>query len=135
MIIHPDINMSCNSDDIVMNVPDKVGALKSLINSSGSTPVFVFFYSETCGHCQTLMKYFIEYRNQCSIQKAKAAIVFVNGKTSPELFTSYSIGPVPQVMVFKNKQRIKHIIGANVPDLACAFKAANIQLSKGMAEE
>jgi hypothetical protein len=80
------------------------------------------------------MKYFLEYRNQCSAQKAKAILVIINGQTAPDLFEEYNITVYPQVMVFKNNTRIKHIMGADLPSLACAFRSANIQISKKNSE-
>jgi thiol-disulfide isomerase/thioredoxin len=123
----------CDSDAVIFTGGDKVGAFKALLASSGNTPVFAFFYSETCGHCQTLMKYFQAYRRECQAKKAKAAIIFISGSTAPELFREYGIGPVPHTMIFRNGEKKKEIIGANVPALRCAFRDVGLQLS--VAEE
>jgi len=122
---------SCDSDHVVMvDIPDKITAFQSLLNSSGSTPVFAFFYSESCPHCITLMKIFTEYRKQCALQQSKTVMVFINGRTASDLFAKYNIGPVPHTILFKNGRDIKHIIGADAPALACAMKSAGIELSR-----
>jgi thioredoxin-like negative regulator of GroEL len=118
----------CNSD-VIIDVPDKVGAFKQLLNKTGDgTPIYAFFYNPNCGHCHTLMSYFIQYRQQCSSQKAKAILVIINHKTAPELFQAYQVTSYPQVMVFRNNQRIAHIEGADIPALADAFALAGIKI-------
>ena len=118
---------TCNSDHIVVS-GDKSAALKQLIKNSGSDPVYVFFFSPTCPHCITLDNVFQKYRKQCQSQNAKATLVVVNVKSSPELFQEYKVHSFPQVMVYRNKKRVKHIIGADIHALADAFRLANIQI-------
>ena len=122
---------SCNSDAVAVtgNAKTRLAALKKLTTESGSTPAFVFFYSPTCPHCHTLDEAFQRYRKQCSQQKADAIMIIVNQQTSPELFKAYKVDSFPQIMVYKNGKRIKHIIGADLPALACAFKSAGITMA------
>lgn len=120
---------SCNSDALVVTGDKKtrLAALKKLTTGSGSVPVIVFFYSPSCPHCHTLDEAFQRYRAQCIQQKADVIMVIVNQQTSPELFETYKVTSFPQVMVYKNGKRISHIVGADLPALACAFKSAGIQ--------
>jgi thioredoxin-like negative regulator of GroEL len=121
---------SCNSDALVVtgDAKTRLAALKKLTSGSGSIPAIVFFYSPTCPHCQTLDEAFQRYRKQCFQQKADAILVIVNQQTSPELFQAYKVDSYPQVMVFKNGKRVNHVIGADLPALACAFRTAGIQI-------
>jgi thioredoxin-like negative regulator of GroEL len=118
---------TCNADSIIVS-GDKSAALKQLIKNSGSTPVYVFFFSPTCPHCITLNDVFQKYRAQCQARNAKATLIIVNLQRSPELFQEYKISSFPQVMVYRNGKRIKHIIGADFPALEAAFRIANIQI-------
>lgn len=118
---------TCNADSIIVS-GDKSAALKQLIKNSGSTPVYVFFFSPTCPHCITLNDAFQKYRAQCQARNAKATLIIVNLQRSPELFQEYKISSFPQVMVYRNGKRIKHIIGADFPALESAFRIANIQI-------
>jgi thioredoxin-like negative regulator of GroEL len=120
---------SCNSDALVVtgNAKTRLAALKKLITGSGSTPVVVFFYSPTCPHCHTLDAAFQKYRVKCAEQKADTIMIIVNQQTSPELFTAYKVDSFPQVMVYKNGKRVSHVMGADLPALACAFKSAGIK--------
>jgi thioredoxin-like negative regulator of GroEL len=118
---------TCNADSIIVS-GNKSAALKQLIKNSGSNPVYVFFFSPTCPHCHTLNDAFQKYRSQCQAQKAKATLIIVNLQRSPELFQEYKVKSFPQVMVYRNGKKIKHIIGADLPALAEAFRLANISL-------
>ena len=125
---------TCNSDPVLVS-GDKVAALQGLIQGSGSTPVYVFFYSPTCPHCQTLDDAFQRYRAQCQAQKAKAVLVIANLQTAPEVFKRFDVTSFPQVMVFQGGKRVKHIVGADLPALACAFRMAGLQLGPRPAAE
>lgn len=118
---------TCNADHVVVS-GDKSSALKQLIKNAGTTPVYVFFFSPTCPHCITLNDEFQKYRSQCQAQKANATLIIINVKSSPELFQEYKVQSFPQVMVYRNRKRVKHIIGADLPALADAFRMANIQI-------
>lgn len=116
---------TCNADPILVS-GDKLAALKQLISNSGSSPVYIFFFSPTCPHCQTLDDEFQKYRSKCQAKKSKAVLAIVNLSTAPEVFQAYGVNSFPQVMVYQKGKQIKHIVGADLPALASAFKIANL---------
>jgi len=114
----------CDSDSIVAT--GKMQTFKKFLASAGSTPIFAFFYSPSCGHCITLKRHFDTYRSKCQSSKQKVIIIYINKETASEIFQHYNITSWPQVMIFKNNKKIDHIIGADVEKLQYAFKKVGL---------
>jgi hypothetical protein len=53
-------------------------------------------------------------------------LVIVNLTTAPEVFEAYNVTSFPQVMVFRKGERIRHIVGADLPALASAFQIVGL---------
>jgi len=110
---------SCNLDSSLVT-GNKSQKLRALI--TGDKTAFVFFYSPSCPHCQTMLKYFNKHRETCKRKnKNDVVLVIVNLDTSRELFEEYKVYSFPQVFIYKKGRKIGHVLGADEEELAEQF--------------
>lgn len=112
----------CDSDSLVFVTDNKIQKLESIIEDAGKVPVYVMFYSPMCGYCKKFMPIFNQYRKNCKEGQAVTVIVDVTTPGSKEVFTHYGVTAFPEVMVFKNGSKVRHIIGADEAKLKEAME-------------
>ena len=71
-------------------------------------PVFVDFWSETCGHCLTLNPQFEEAAEENETVKF-AKIAFQNGK---EVFKEHGVRATPTLVLFSDGEELARTVGA-----------------------
>lgn len=105
----------CNSEQLINVVEqgDKLRVFQDIINKSGSSLVYAFFYNPSCPPCRHMIPIFESYREACSRSSSKPTLIAISHDTAKELFPVYEVASWPQLLVFE-RQNLKHrIVGAD----------------------
>lgn len=117
---------NCNADFVIVNTKDKVSAFKKLLKDAKDIPIIVLFKADFCGHCQRIKPKFEAVRTQCKNKKTNVIIVIAEVSTSRDLFEAYNIDAFPVIMMFKNGQIIKKIMGADDQKIQQLFESVGL---------
>ena len=90
--------------------------------------VFIDFYSESCGPCQTLLTYLPHLSGHYSSDNV--VIAKVNVATSPKLSTKYMVQSVPLSIVIGEDKMIKHV-QVGLRSIDTYIKMIDNELGKG----
>ena len=74
-----------------------------------SKPIVVDFWAEWCGPCKMIAPILEEIANE---QKDTIRIAKVNVDNDPELARRFEVMSIPTLIVFKESQPVKRIVGA-----------------------
>jgi len=72
-------------------------------------PVLVDFYADWCGPCRTMAPILAELANQF---EGQFKVVKVNIENNQQIAEQYNIASIPTLIIFKNGQKIKQMVGA-----------------------
>ena len=84
------------------------GAFDETINGS-DTPVLVDFWAEWCGPCKMIAPTLAEIASE---QKGKLAIGKLNVDDNPDTARRFDVMSIPTLLVFKDGQQVKRLVGA-----------------------
>ena len=74
-----------------------------------ATPVLVDFWAEWCGPCKMIAPTLAEIADE---QRGKIAIAKLNVDDNPDTARRYDVMSIPTLLVFKNGEQVKRIVGA-----------------------
>jgi thioredoxin 1 len=93
------------SDDI-LNLSD---ATFDETIAGADTPVLVDFWAEWCGPCKMIAPTLAEIASE---QKGKLAIGKLNVDDNPDTARRFDVMSIPTLLVFKDGQQVKRLVGA-----------------------
>jgi thioredoxin 1 len=76
---------------------------------ASDTPVLVDFWAEWCGPCKMIAPTLAEIADE---QRGKIAIAKLNVDDNPDTARRYDVMSIPTLLVFKNGEQVKRIVGA-----------------------
>jgi thioredoxin 1 len=77
--------------------------------AGSDTPVLVDFWAEWCGPCKMIAPTLAEIASE---QKGKLAIGKLNVDDNPDTARRFDVMSIPTLLVFKNGQQVKRLVGA-----------------------
>jgi thioredoxin 1 len=77
--------------------------------AGSDTPVLVDFWAEWCGPCKMIAPTLAEIANE---QKGKLAIGKLNVDDNPDTARRFDVMSIPTLLVFKDGQQVKRLVGA-----------------------
>jgi thioredoxin 1 len=77
--------------------------------AGADTPVLVDFWAEWCGPCKMIAPTLAEIANE---QKGKLAIGKLNVDDNPDTARRFDVMSIPTLLVFKDGQQVKRLVGA-----------------------
>ena len=77
--------------------------------SGADTPVLVDFWAEWCGPCKMIAPTLAEIASE---QKGKLAIGKLNVDDNPATARRFDVMSIPTLLVFKDGQQVKRLVGA-----------------------
>ncbi len=77
--------------------------------AGADTPVLVDFWAEWCGPCKMIAPTLAEIASE---QKGKLAIGKLNVDDNPDTARRFDVMSIPTLLVFKDGQQVKRIVGA-----------------------
>ena len=77
--------------------------------AGADTPVLVDFWAEWCGPCKMIAPTLAEIASE---QKGKLAIGKLNVDDNPDTARRYDVMSIPTLLVFKDGQQVKRLVGA-----------------------
>ena len=111
----PPLNRSVESTDLGKDHP----VADDILNLSDSTfdetiagadtPVLVDFWAEWCGPCKMIAPTLAEIASE---QKGKLAIGKLNVDDNPDTARRFDVMSIPTLLVFKDGQQVKRLVGA-----------------------
>ena len=72
-------------------------------------PVLVDFYADWCGPCRTMAPILAELADQF---EGRFKVVKVNIENSRQITEQYNISSIPTLIIFKNGQESRQVVGA-----------------------
>ena len=72
-------------------------------------PVLVDFFADWCGPCQTMAPVLAELADQF---EGRFKVVKVNIENSQQITEQYNISSIPTLIIFKNGQESRQVVGA-----------------------
>ena len=84
------------------------GAFDETINGS-DTPVLVDFWAEWCGPCKMIAPVLEEIARE---QSGKITIGKLNVDDNPDTARRFDVMSIPTLLVFKDGQQVKRLVGA-----------------------
>jgi len=95
---------------------EKMATLKQINEDSfkknvleSELPVLVDFFADWCGPCQTMAPVLAELADQF---EGRFKIVKVNIENSQQITEQYNISSIPTLIIFKNGQESRQVVGA-----------------------
>ena len=76
---------------------------------SATEPVLVDFWAEWCGPCKMIAPTLAEIASE---QKGKLAIGKLNVDDNPDTARRFDVMSIPTLLVFKDGQQVKRLVGA-----------------------
>ena len=76
---------------------------------AASEPVIVDFWAEWCGPCKMIAPTLAEIASE---QKGKLAIGKLNVDDNPDTARRFDVMSIPTLLVFKDGQQVKRLVGA-----------------------
>ncbi|MEX1007043.1 MAG: thioredoxin [Acidimicrobiia bacterium] len=73
------------------------------------TPVLVDFWAEWCGPCKMVAPTLVEIAGE---QRGKLTVAKLNVDDNPDIARRYEVMSIPTLLVFKDGQPAKRIVGA-----------------------
>jgi len=92
--------------DDILNLSD--ATLDETI-AGADTPVLVDFWAEWCGPCKMIAPTLAEIASE---QKGKLAIGKLNVDDNPDTARRFDVMSIPTLLVFKDGQQVKRLVGA-----------------------
>ena len=77
--------------------------------AGADTPVLVDFWAEWCGPCKMIAPTLAEIASE---QKGKLAIGKLNVDDNPDTARRFDVRSIPTLLVFKDGQQVKRLVGA-----------------------
>ena len=77
--------------------------------AGADTPVLVDFWAEWCGPCKMIAPTLAEIATE---QKGKLAIGKLNVDDNPDTARRFDVMSIPTLLVFKDGQQVKRLVGA-----------------------
>ena len=77
--------------------------------AGAETPVLVDFWAEWCGPCKMIAPTLAEIASE---QKGKLAIGKLNVDDNPDTARRFDVMSIPTLLVFKDGQQVKRLVGA-----------------------
>ena len=77
--------------------------------AGSDTPVLVDFWAEWCGPCKMIAPTLAEIASE---QKGKLAIGKLNVDDNPDTARRFDVMSIPTLLVFKDGQQVKRLVGA-----------------------
>jgi thioredoxin 1 len=77
--------------------------------AGSDTPILVDFWAEWCGPCKMIAPTLAEIATE---QKGKLAIGKLNVDDNPDTARRYDVMSIPTLLVFKDGQQVKRLVGA-----------------------
>jgi thioredoxin 1 len=77
--------------------------------AGSDTPVLVDFWAEWCGPCKMIAPTLAEIASE---QKGKLAIGKLNVDDNPNTARRFDVMSIPTLLVFKDGQQVKRLVGA-----------------------
>ena len=77
--------------------------------AGADTPVLVDFWAEWCGPCKMIAPTLAEIASE---QKGKLAIGKLNVDDNPDTARRFDVMSIPPLLVFKDGQQVKRLVGA-----------------------
>ncbi len=77
--------------------------------AASDTPVLVDFWAEWCGPCKMIAPTLAEIASE---QKGKLAIGKLNVDDNPDTARRFDVMSIPTLLVFKDGQQVKRLVGA-----------------------
>jgi thioredoxin 1 len=77
--------------------------------AGSDTPVLVDFWAEWCGPCKMIAPTLAEIATE---QKGKLAIGKLNVDDNPDTARRFDVMSIPTLLVFKDGQQVKRLVGA-----------------------
>jgi thioredoxin 1 len=111
----PSLNRSVESTDLgkdhsvaddILNLSD---ATFDETIAGADTPVLVDFWAEWCGPCKMIAPTLAEIASE---QRGKLAIGKLNVDDNPDTARRFDVMSIPTLLVFKDGQQVKRLVGA-----------------------
>ena len=77
--------------------------------TGSDTPILVDFWAEWCGPCKMIAPTLAEIATE---QKGKLAIGKLNVDDNPDTARRFDVMSIPTLLVFKDGQQVKRLVGA-----------------------
>jgi thioredoxin 1 len=77
--------------------------------AGADTPILVDFWAEWCGPCKMIAPTLAEIASE---QKGKLAIGKLNVDDNPDTARRFDVMSIPTLLVFKDGQQVKRLVGA-----------------------
>jgi thioredoxin 1 len=77
--------------------------------AGSDTPVLVDFWAEWCGPCKMIAPTLAEIANE---QRGKLTIGKLNVDDNPDTARRFDVMSIPTLLVFKDGQQVKRLVGA-----------------------
>jgi thioredoxin 1 len=76
---------------------------------AAETPVLVDFWADWCGPCKMIAPTLAEIASE---QRGKLTIAKLNVDDNPDIARRYEVMSIPTLLVFKDGEQVKRLIGA-----------------------